>query len=711
MPDVLIPNLDDVNKTAFCIPFNPDGMSLVLAERLPPSSFTDRDLENGCELRFQAYKVAWKKCLDRVQEIIHELQSASAHSVVKEVKTSYNNPLPGLPYAELPVISLINPSLGISFLTSIMPLLESQESVASPVDQVHCLVIHLYPADFPNIMVGMKSIIAGFMDNTDLERGNHKPATSLANYDVKLLAAWHKALVKTSGTPSNLVIVLHDFEQFDPAVMQDVFHIFSAHVKELPVVFLLSMSSPSTNYLNDTYSRATMALLRVRKFAPPSGSTFFCPTFEPDIMVGPIVLEYIQDHFTRYNSFADAILTILQVSLTSYTEVYPLAVLVHDTPSLDILSDPGSSEFVNSLAIRLKLPFANANHENTRQKPFTPAEIRTITKKLHNARKNYHSRYNGIRMAFTLMVHIQTYLEDQGYKGLDWSGDRKPGSEPKWTNLFKPMLNVMHGDVQPYIKSLSLIVRKSKRKELQDLLQILHSFFEANSEVEDISKDRTKVVSWKTGLRSVGNDTGSLSEIAVPFSEWLTEYLSSRLRPLEDCELWDVWYTGHTPFSSELLNPSIRASMMSGLLRPHDFAVDFSIPLKEPPPEKAIWELPDTSILFKRYLDSGRMINVYDWFESFKTVLDTQREKIQDLQVQEPATPKKRRGQKSKMQPVEKQETPKAMTAEEEEKWNLEVQARFVRALHELDYLGFIKHTGRKADHVLRTYFDVGDAE
>ena len=44
---------------------------------------------------------------------------------------------------------------------------------------------------------------------------------------------------------------------------------------------------------------------------------------------------------------------------------------------------------------------------------------------------------------------------------------------------------------------------------------------------------------------------------------------------------------------------------------------------------------------------------------------------------------------------------------EEIEKWRLEVRARFIRALHELDYIGLIKHTGRKADHVMRTVFDV----
>lgn len=115
---------------------------------------------------------------------------------------------------------------------------------------------------------------------------------------------------------------------------------------------------------------------------------------------------------------------------------------------------------------------------------------------------------------------------------------------------------------------------------------------------------------------------------------------------------------------------------------------------------KSIWEFPDTSILFKRYLDSGKMINVYDWFESFKSVLDSQRTHLKE--TGNATSPRKRGKGKAK------QAQPEII---DEEKWTVEVQARFVRAMHELDYLGFIKHTGRKADHLIRTVFDIDDAE
>ena len=117
------------------------------------------------------------------------------------------------------------------------------------------------------------------------------------------------------------------------------------------------------------------------------------------------------------------------------------------------------------------------------------------------------------------------------------------------------------------------------------------------------------------------------------------------------------------------------------------------------------------------------MINVYDWFESFQTILETQRKELlprtrstnddndnNKRQKKRTRTPSPRkRGNKVKQQL--QQEEPAAETEESLERWKVEVNARFIRALHELDYHGFMKHTKRKgkADYVLRTLFDVPD--
>jgi len=77
------------------------------------------------------------------------------------------------------------------------------------------------------------------------------------------------------------------------------------------------------------------------------------------------------------------------------------------------------------------------------------------------------------------------------------------------------------------------------------------------------------------------------------------------------------------------------------------------------------------------------MINVYDWYESFSQVIESQR---------------------SRLAPADEAESDGHV---DEEEWKMHVQARFVRALHTLDFVGLVKHTGRKAEHVMRTVYDV----
>ena len=122
--------------------------------------------------------------------------------------------------------------------------------------------------------------------------------------------------------------------------------------------------------------------------------------------------------------------------------------------------------------------------------------------------------------------------------------------------------------------------------------------------------------------------------------------------------------------------------------------------------EETLWDMPDTSILFQRYLESGKMINVFDWFDSFTAVLETQRQRHDLAREALMRTPTRRKG---KQRHLEEDRGHPEESEEELEKWRLEVQARFIRSLHELDYIGLIKHTGRKADHVMRTVFDVAD--
>ena len=80
---------------------------------------------------------------------------------------------------------------------------------------------------------------------------------------------------------------MHDFEQFEPKVVQDLFNICryaraeilyvmlttecSLSIPKLPITFLLALSSPpEPSYLHGTYPRATLALLRIHRITVTS---------------------------------------------------------------------------------------------------------------------------------------------------------------------------------------------------------------------------------------------------------------------------------------------------------------------------------------------------------------------------------------------------------------------------------------------------------
>jgi origin recognition complex subunit 3 len=170
----------------------------------------------------------------------------------------------------------------------------------------------------------------------------------------------------------------------------------------------------------------------------------------------------------------------------------------------------------------------------------------------------------------------------------------------------------------------------------------------------------------------------------------------------------------------QLINPAPRAHITSALLHPEAYAA------QEPHPGVAkggasgsddaegevpvAWELPDTSILFRGYLEAGRMINVFDWYQSFAAVLQAQRQKGPGIADQKRAGDSlsdgtARDGMESDGDEAEREDGVEV----EDEKWGMEVQARFIRGVHELDMMGFLKHTGRKPDHVARTVFDVSE--
>ncbi|GFY70323.1 origin recognition complex subunit 3 [Trichonephila inaurata madagascariensis] len=84
--------------------------------------------------------------------------------------------------------------------------------------------------------------------------------------------------------------------------------------------------------------------------------------------------------------------------------------------------------------------------------------------------------------------------------------------------------------------------------------------------------------------------------------------------------------------------------------------------------------MPETCLLYKLHLESGKLINLYDWLEGFKTI-------------------------KASGENIVKRSRTKPKVNDND------LNVRFLLAVSELQMLGFIKPTKRKTDHVSRTTF------
>ncbi|KDQ56641.1 hypothetical protein JAAARDRAFT_36119 [Jaapia argillacea MUCL 33604] len=753
--------LNDANQTAVYIPFEAPGDDNEDDSRpeLSNPPYEDRDLPDGFNLRLESYRAAWQKCLVRIQSILHALHSPLASEIVHEVDDAYFNVLPDLPYPEIPTIAVYCPPGGSSLLNDVTRVLDPSRNRRDGDDmdvdaesddehRRHAFIGHLYPPECSSITSTMKSLVTQFVDRSPDgldEQIKRKPSTSLANFDINLVEAWWRAVKNAHAgqIPPQLAIILHDFEQFDPSIIQDLMYILSLHISRLPFILILSLSSPPTpSYLHATYPRSTLALLRIRNFIVPSGprileevflKTFFDLEFEPDVMIGPSTIEHIAEYFFRFNPSLDAVLTILQLTYLKHFDE-PLAVFIHDsllgTPSLDEaytkLAQPSSLKFLESLLARhshtppsppLPTPSKSPTKSKSRSPPLTlhasanewaAQTIPSLLTSLDSYRETFKSRARDVRIGFAVFRVVRGFLLELGYKLDIGKGKERVGFEFE----SEMMIKALRGRFGREGRALSGIVQNLPSDHLDSLLASLSKFFESLAPhiYEKEKPAIEQVAAWVSSL-SCESGPSSAPTITGEFSEWLSAYLEEHIRNLEDCKLCDVWYTGSTPFPFELINPAPRISIISALLHPDDYLDELDPTaasstngavngVNTAQNERPQPELPDTTLLFKRYSEGGKMINVFDWFESFALELENRKEQTNGKSKANGVT-------LVEYASAEEVQTDVEIEEEEGEKWRMGVQARFIRALHELDYLGFIKHTNRKPDHILKTVFDL----
>eukprot|EP00178_Gracilaria_changii_P000641 TRINITY_DN107_c1_g1_i1.p1 TRINITY_DN107_c1_g1~~TRINITY_DN107_c1_g1_i1.p1 ORF type:complete len:672 (+),score=70.73 TRINITY_DN107_c1_g1_i1:170-2185(+) len=270
----------------------------------------------------------------------------------------------------------------------------------------------------------------------------------------------------------------------------------------------------------------------------------------------------------------------------------------------------------------------------------------------------------------------------------------------KFHRFFTPLFGMMRKAGKPIIRgTLTTIIREISRslesshddemaslsEEAENLLKELNSI--SNRQTNPLQKKRplrTTSARYARGgsaarnrrqqiISAMANEVQS-SDPLVPLRkklESLIVRMSKLIQPLKDIPLCETVLVCDIDqlrsFSGGMGGPvEPRSSIFMAMRQPHKVLGTIS-PCSHP----------DTAVAYRILAEGGRLVGLYDWYNSFASVIVAT------------ATKQDNGG---------RAEIPRVNPAE--------LQSRFARACSELELLGMMKYTNRKSDHVARLAFE-----
>ncbi|KAG0300536.1 Origin recognition complex subunit 3 [Dissophora globulifera] len=197
---------------------------------------------------------------------------------------------------------------------------------------------------------------------------------------------------------------------------------------------------------------------------------------------------------------------------------------------------------------------------------------------------------------------------------------------------------------------------------------------------------------------------GTYTLLVSEIDELLARLFKTYLVCHDQIPLNEIFYYSQVTIQQKAFLPQPRASIQTALGQPELYLnCDCCHPPAGSGASMSLAEmvLPtqhDTCILYKLYVECGRLINMFDWFTAFGMILERgmDEDSNKDENDNDSGHGRKRAKTKGKKDPVNGSHKKKVGLDQKE------VQARFITAVAELQLMGFIKPTNRKTDHVQR---------
>ncbi|KAJ3043772.1 Origin recognition complex subunit 3 [Rhizophlyctis rosea] len=666
------------------------------------------------QLRRSRFEKRWDAIRNSIDSLILNLHANSIRAIVDFVKYAYQARTVEapeqitLPYREIPtalVFAGINiPDHDAMFSQMSLKLQEADHLVAT-----------LPSRDCPNLKSTAKSMIEQFIG---MERGvvdeeqeegapltfssNEGRSARLPNYDMQILECWYRQI----KLRPNLVVIVPDFESFIPNVLEDLIAICSEYQDRLPIVFLFGIAT-TIETLHQSLPRSVLSLLRTEKFKLQNSQECINAIVEEIFIknahgfkIGEHTYVHLIDSFQLHTLSIRSFVRGLQYAMMDHYYANSLSILTDcDECSYDEVI--GLLNSTHALEMRMLRSFRSYIEANVESDPDGVRSLllddRSLFLAVPRFLKDLQVYHNAFQAGFECLLRVQTMVNAPSFK------------RPK-RNLYTMALAESLGE-SDYVASLLQVSRKRKLVELLDCLTACHEvlkqmsddnseafpetveletliadadrFGDLNEEVSssddedyllkygrkrsapslNISAGRQTKVAKKLKPIEENLDQDSYQYFAKSVADFFARFFKRTLRCHTELPLHEVVYYNNAMRLKKAFNPQPRAAIQTALGNSQHYLSCTCCSGKQDAGDDNIQPTAqDAAIAYKLYLECGRMINLYDWFIAFGAIIEKEAAHV-DRSV---------------------------------------IQARFIQAVTELQFTGFIRPTSRKTDHVLR---------
>uniref|UniRef100_A0A8C4D9V3 Origin recognition complex subunit 3 n=1 Tax=Dicentrarchus labrax TaxID=13489 RepID=A0A8C4D9V3_DICLA len=528
------------------------------------------------------------------------------------------------------------------------------------------------------------------------------------------LCDWYnaKTMKSKTGTPGKkrsspvrddpqqppVVIIFKDLEAFNPKVLQDFILICSRYVERLPLMFIFGIAtSPST--IQHMLPHSVSSLLCIELFQSLSCTQHLATVIDKLILTPQFpfklngkVMQVLMSIFLYHDFSVRNFIKGVQLALLEHFHSQPLSVLC--CKKKEALLNVMQLSHHDLESIRHLLSFRRYVEKQEPQEQLNlfrdDTHLKEVCQKLIKDLRKYHKNYYPVlRCLHTLTSSLPRYPLGKQVRELHLICLEKNVWENEDYQTAMKLLKMLAKDeliasLQRCVEILQPVKSKKMKKALVELEELLAKFKQLDSKfllcrlTWGLSLFSNNSYcwwnrEWKSTTLLEMNESRRAKKLS-PFEvlrnealEFIDGLVKSHLSPPESQTLNEVCYYSSSATVRRHLNATPRTSIQAALSSPYYYLQNESLKTEDGTVSNAA---PDICIAYKLHLECGRLINLYDWLEAYATVVSAAE------------------GNNPDSDNVRKVEEVK--------------HARFIQAVSELEFLGFIKSTKQKTDHVAR---------